>query len=124
MPRTRWVPAIRSRSSSNDGAVRSARRSARTNLRCKKPDLAGRASKRRSDWAGNALRRLVLERDFFAFRGLAAARALGKRGFDLLHGLGLGDALHRRDFAREPIERRFVELPLAVGLLGLSSGPE
>jgi DNA invertase Pin-like site-specific DNA recombinase len=40
-----------------------------------------------------------------------AARPLGKRG--------LGDALHHRDFAREPIERSLVELALRVGLLGL-----
>src|SRR6201999_2315689 len=31
-----------------------------------------------------------------------AARTLGERAFDLLDRLGLGDALHRRDLAREP----------------------
>ena len=36
-----------------------------------------------------------------------------------LDGLGLGDVLDRRDFAREPIESGFVKLALAIGLLGL-----
>src|SRR5262249_31619456 len=71
------------------------------------------------------LRRLFLHHPVFvlalALRALGtAAGTLGKRGFDLLDRLGLGDALHHRDFAREPIERGLVELALRIGLLGLS----
>src|ERR1039458_3228735 len=36
-------------------------------------------------------------------------RALGERAFDLLDRFGLGDFLHRRDFARQPVEGGFVE---------------
>ena len=61
---------------------------------------------------------------FFAFRSLAAARTLGERGLDFLDRLGLGNPLDRRNLARQPVERRFVELPLAVGLLGLGVGTE
>src|SRR5690348_12410815 len=49
----------------------------------------------------------------------AAARTLGERGFDLLDRFGLGDALHGRNLARQPVERGFVELPLRIGLFGL-----
>src|SRR3954466_7513526 len=52
------------------------------------------------------------------------ARALGERGLDLLDRLGLGDLLPRRDFARQPVERGFVKLPLGIGLLRLGVGPE
>src|SRR5262249_57420019 len=44
---------------------------------------------------------------------------LGERRLDLLDRLGLGDALHRRDFARQAVERGLVELTLGIGLLGL-----
>src|ERR671934_2565748 len=37
------------------------------------------------------------------------AGAFGQGRLDLLDCFGLGDALHDRDFAREPIERRLVE---------------
>src|SRR2546423_6727356 len=54
------------------------------------------------------------------FGGLwTTARAFGERRFDLLDRLGLGAALHRRDFAREPVERRFVKLALRIALLRL-----
>jgi hypothetical protein len=49
----------------------------------------------------------------------AAARALGELAFDFLDRFGLGRMLHDRDFARQPVERRFIELAFAVGLLGL-----
>src|SRR5262245_40438696 len=65
-----------------------------------------------------SLRRLVDH--LLAFRLGSAARALGERRLDLLDGLGLGDALHRRDLARQAVERRFVELALGVRLLGLA----
>ena len=65
------------------------------------------------------LRRLVLDHGLFFGRLRTAARALGEGGFDLLDRFGLGDALDRRDLAGEPVERRFVELPLGLGLLGL-----
>src|ERR1700722_11876673 len=68
--------------------------------------------------------RLVLKRRLFAFRGFAAARALGERGFDLLDGLGLGDALDSRDFSGQPVEGSLVKLALAIGLLGLRVGAE
>src|ERR1700761_9305723 len=51
-----------------------------------------------------------------------AARALGELAFDFLDRFGLGDVLHDRDFARQPVERRFIELTFAVGLLGLRFG--
>src|SRR5215467_12942790 len=46
----------------------------------------------------------------------ATARALGELGFDLLHSLGLRRVLHDSDLARQPVERRFIELAFAVGL--------
>src|SRR5256714_1448766 len=59
------------------------------------------------------------------FGGLwTTARAFGERRFDLLDRLGLGAALHRRDFAREPVERRFVKLALRIALLRLRVGAE
>src|SRR5206468_9820652 len=67
--------------------------------------------------------RLFLDDGFLVGRLDAATRALGERRLDLLDRLGLGDALHRRDLARQPVERGFVELPLAVGLLRLGLGP-
>src|SRR6201995_3322837 len=67
---------------------------------------------------------LFLDHSLLVRRLAAAARTLGEGGLDLLDRLGLGDALHRRDFAREPVERRFVELTLAVGLLGLRFGAD
>ena len=48
-----------------------------------------------------------------------AARTLGESRFDLLDRLGLGDALNRRDLARQPIKSSFVKLPFRVRLLGL-----
>src|SRR5262249_54567005 len=75
------------------------------------------------------LRRLVLDHGVLGLVGGAglgrlrpAARALGERGLDLLHGLGLGAALHRRDLARQTIERGLVELTLGVALLRLRIG--
>src|SRR5688500_19364144 len=65
--------------------------------------------------AGERLGRLFLHHGLLvvAFRRLGTtARALGQRAFDLFDRLGLGDALHRRDFAREPVERRLVEVTL------------
>ena len=41
-----------------------------------------------------------------------AARSLCESSLDLLDRLGLGDPLNRRNLTRQPIERRFVELPL------------
>src|ERR1700716_3467308 len=67
--------------------------------------------------------RLFLDDGFLVRRLHAATRALGERRLDLLDRLGLGDALHRRDLARQPVERGFIELPLAVGLLRLGLGP-
>ena len=49
----------------------------------------------------------------------AAARALGELAFDFLDRFGFRHVLHDRDFARQPIERGFIELTFAVGLLGL-----
>src|ERR1700742_234591 len=49
----------------------------------------------------------------------AAARALGELALDLLDRFGLGRVLHDRDLARQAVERRFIELAFAVGLLGL-----
>src|ERR1700730_16201578 len=61
------------------------------------------------------LGRLFLDHGLFVgFRLGTAPRALGQRRLDLLDRLGLGDALHRRHFARQPIERRLVELALGV----------
>src|SRR6516162_4373905 len=48
-----------------------------------------------------------------------AARTFGQGCFDLLDGLGLGNALHDRDLTRQPVERRLIELALRVRLLGL-----
>src|SRR6201996_5986641 len=49
----------------------------------------------------------------------AATRALGELALDFLDRFGLGRVLNHRDFAREAIERRFIELAFAVGLFGL-----
>src|SRR6202008_1983672 len=62
------------------------------------------------------------DRILLAGLGGAAARALGEGGFDLLDRLSLGDALHRRDLARQAVEGRFIELALAIGLLRLGVG--
>jgi hypothetical protein len=51
-------------------------------------------------------------------------RALGQHALDFLDRFGLGNPLHGRDFAREPVDRRLVELPLGLGLLGLRLRPE
>src|SRR6266516_2226265 len=77
-----------------------------------------------ADKAG--LRRLVLDHLFGGFLGGlgTTARALGEGGFDLLHGLGLGATLHRRDLAREPVERGLIELALRIALLRLRVGAE
>ena len=48
-----------------------------------------------------------------------ATRTLGERGFDFLDRFSLGHVLHRRNLAREAIERGFIKLPLAIGLFGL-----
>ncbi len=59
-----------------------------------------------------------------AFSGLglgATARALGELAFDFLDRFGLRRVLHDSDFARQAVERRFIELAFAVGLLGLRS---
>src|SRR3981081_1827321 len=68
--------------------------------------------------------RLFLDDGFLVRRLHAATRALGERALDLLDRLGLGDALHRRDLAREPVERGLVELALRVALLRLGVGAE
>src|SRR5207244_2199793 len=52
----------------------------------------------------------------------AAARTLGELGFDFLDRLGFGHVLHHRDFPRQTIERRLIELAFAVGLFGLRFG--
>src|SRR5262245_2546429 len=65
----------------------------------------------------------LLGHDLVAFRLGTAARALGEGRLDLLDGLGLGQALHRRDLARQPVERRLVELALRIGLLRLALRP-
>src|SRR6266478_6734546 len=52
----------------------------------------------------------------------AAARTLGELAFDFLDRLGFGHVLHDRDFPRQTIERRLIELALAVGLFGLRFG--
>src|SRR5262249_60482708 len=63
--------------------------------------------------------RFLLDHRILVRRLRTATRTLGERRLDLLDRLGLGDALHRRDLARQTIERSFVELTLAVGLLRL-----
>src|SRR5262249_61114203 len=65
----------------------------------------------------------LLGHDLVAFRLGTAARALGEGSLDLLDGLGLGQALHCRDLARQPVERRLVELALRIGLLRLALRP-
>jgi hypothetical protein len=67
------------------------------------------------------LDRLVRHRFLGGLR--TALRALGERALDLLDRLGLGDFLHRRDFARQPFERGFVKLPLGIELLRLGIRP-
>src|SRR5262245_58392355 len=89
----------------------------------KKPGVSAGLSKYVGE-NGNGLRRLFLYHLVVAFR-LAFGRlrttagSLGERGLDLLDRFGLGDALHRRDLAREAIERSLIELPLGIGLLRL-----
>src|SRR5215510_16050433 len=86
----------------------------------KKPGIAAGLfdSVQEKTFAG--LRRLVLDRLVFLGRlGGTTARALGERGLDLLDRLGLGDTLDGCDLAREPVQRRLVELTLGVGLLRL-----
>src|SRR5689334_4363614 len=53
----------------------------------------------------------------------SATRALGESCLDFLDGFGFGHALDRRDFAGQPVERGFIQLPLRVRLLGLSFRP-
>src|SRR5215470_10036072 len=65
------------------------------------------------------LRRFVLDFGLVLARLRTATRTLGERRLNLLDRLGLGDALHRRDLARQTVERGFIELPLGVGLLRL-----
>src|SRR5271165_1983411 len=64
----------------------------------------------------------------FAFAGTlglwAASRALGQGRFDLLDRLGLGNALHGRNLAREAVQSGFIELALRIGLLRLGVRPE
>src|SRR5262245_33355350 len=67
--------------------------------------------------AKTGLRRLLLDQLFGRLR--TTAWTLGKRRLDLLDRLGLGDVLHHRNLTRQAVERRFVKLPLAIGLLGL-----
>jgi hypothetical protein len=52
------------------------------------------------------------------FRLRPAPRALRELAFDLLHRFGLGDVLHHRDLTRQAVQRCFIELAFAVGLLG------
>src|SRR6185312_9390347 len=52
----------------------------------------------------------------------AAARALGELAFDFLHGFGFRHVLDDGNLARQAIERGFVKLTFAVGLLGLRFG--
>src|SRR3984885_1460264 len=52
----------------------------------------------------------------------AATRALGELAFDFLDRFGFRYVLHDSDFARQAIERSFVKLTFAVGLLGLRFG--
>src|SRR6266851_9940931 len=68
--------------------------------------------------------RLVLNHGIITLWRLAAARALGECSFDFLDGLGLRNALHGRNLARQPVKRCLIELALTVGLLGLGIGPE
>src|SRR4051812_19818126 len=49
----------------------------------------------------------------------AAARALGELALDFLDRFGLRRMLDDGDFARQAIERCFIELAFAVGLFGL-----
>src|SRR4029079_9823427 len=49
----------------------------------------------------------------------AAARALGELALDFLDRFGLRRMLDDGDFARQAIERCFIELTFAVGLFGL-----
>ena len=68
------------------------------------------------------LRRLLFHHGFlvlilaFAFAGTlglwAASRALGQGRFDFLDRLGLGNALHGRNLAREAVESGLIELTL------------
>src|SRR4051812_35033278 len=62
----------------------------------------------------------------FAFGGFGlgagAARALGELGLDLLDRFGLSRVLHHRNLAGETVERGFIELAFAVGLLRLRLG--
>src|SRR4029077_10024207 len=49
----------------------------------------------------------------------AAARALGELALDFLACFGLRRMLNGGDFARQAIERCFIELAFSVGLFGL-----
>ena len=72
--------------------------------------------------------RLVFDDGFFlGFRGLrlrTAMRALGQHALNFLDRFGLGNPMHGRDFAREPVDRRLVELPLGLRLFRLRLRPE
>src|SRR5687767_6925366 len=79
--------------------------------------------------ARRRLRRLFLNRVVVAAlsrrrfdRLRTTAWALGERRLDLLDRFGLGQLLHRGDFASEPVQRGFIKLPLGIGLLGLCVG--
>src|SRR5215510_9209707 len=86
----------------------------------KKPGIAAGLFDSVQEKTFAALRRLVLDRLFLiGGLGRTTARALGERGLDLLDRLGLGDTLDSRDLAREPVQRRLIELTLGVGLLRL-----
>src|SRR5215203_1044044 len=69
-----------------------------------------------------ALRRLVLQLLDLRLRRLHSPRRLGEALLDELQRLGLGYLVDRRDLAHDAVERRLVELALAVGLLGLRLG--
>ena len=64
------------------------------------PNVPGRKLPLQKSWSNlernlTPSGRFVLDHLIIALGRLAAARALGERGFDFLDGLGLGNALHR-----------------------------
>src|SRR5215471_11520963 len=88
----------------------------------RKPGASAGLSKLAARWEEAESGRLLLDHLVvgLAVGGLrTAARALGEGGLDLLDRLGLGDALHRRNLARQAIERGLVKLALGIGLLRL-----
>src|SRR5262249_34853210 len=68
--------------------------------------------------------RFVFDHRILTLRRLATARTLGKRGFDFLDRLRLGDALNGRNLSRQAVEGCLVALALAVRLLELRIGAE